>query len=245
MGFIVVNGAQIICHCGTEPSRLSVPPTSFSPPDLSLDRPTLDFSLTLPAADFSLALSFTMPKAQVSLVAFPEFGIFEEFHANGNLAIQANFEFGLLEGPCLVFDMDGKVVAHLNFHLGVLEGLDLSTPKLRADFDVDFEVDLIGPFAASNPIASIHDHIPHVNIHPFGLCKSSGNPEVKTAGKPVPCKPKTETPWILGSKIKCSRSSLSGGGSLSSRILNDSSILTCAYGCVITVVDPGQSIVTV
>ena len=199
MGFIVVNGARIICRCGTEPSRLSVLPTRFSPPDLSLDRPTLDFSLTLPAADFSLALSFTMPAAQMSLAAFPEFGIFEEFHANGNLAIQANFEFGLLEGPCLVFDMDGKVVAHLNFHLGVLGGLDLSIPKLRADFDVDFDFDfdLVGPFAASNPIATIHDHIRHVNIHPFGLCRSSGNPHVKAALKPVPGKPKTETSWIL------------------------------------------------
>jgi hypothetical protein len=243
MGFIVVNGAWIMCYCGTEPSRLTVLPTSFAPPDLSLDKPTLDFSLTLPTADFSLGLSFTIPQVQMSLVAFPEFGIFEEFHANGNLAIQANFEFGLLEGPCLVFDMDGQIVAHLNFHLGVLGGLDLSLPKmsLSADFDVNLDVDIIGPFAASNPIATIHDNIPHVNIHPFGLCKSSGNPAVKAAGKPVPCEPKTETPWILGSKIKCSRDGLSG----SSRILNDSSILTCSYGCVITVVEPGQTLVTI
>lgn len=223
-----------------------------------MDLPTVGFSL-----DCSVDLSLAVPKTQTSIVLFPQFGVYEEFYLNGNVAIQANFEAGLLEGACLVFDMDGGIVANLNFHLGQLVGMDLSTSQLDMSMDMemgfDFDLDTGGAFASSKPMATVKDHIPNLNIRPFGMCKSQGNPAVKAAGKPAPCTPKTETSWIGGSTLHVSNKNTNmtanAGTSASAktntdatgqaRVLNDSSVLACAYGCVITVLDPGQSTITV
>ncbi len=50
------------------------------------------------------------------------------------------------------------------------------------------------------PAANIMDHIPMVNIKPFGLCTAPTNPAVIAAGgAPVPCVPVTPAPWVPGS----------------------------------------------
>ena len=47
------------------------------------------------------------------------------------------------------------------------------------------------------PVATILDHIPFVNILPFGMCTSKLNPaSVAAGGGPVPCTPVTPMPWM-------------------------------------------------
>ena len=55
------------------------------------------------------------------------------------------------------------------------------------------------------PAANIMDHIPMLNIMPFGMCKSPANPAVAAATAiamgtltPMPCVPATSAPWIAG-----------------------------------------------
>jgi hypothetical protein len=60
-------------------------------------------------------------------------------------------------------------------------------------------------FTNEVPDANIMDHIPLVNIMPFGMCSSVANPEVAAATAaalgvltPMPCVPNTPAPWIPG-----------------------------------------------
>jgi hypothetical protein len=60
-------------------------------------------------------------------------------------------------------------------------------------------------FTNEEPDANIMDHIPLVNIMPFGMCSSIANPEVAAATAaalgvltPMPCVPNTPAPWIPG-----------------------------------------------
>ncbi|WLI89464.1 DUF4280 domain-containing protein [Massilia sp. R2A-15] len=55
------------------------------------------------------------------------------------------------------------------------------------------------------PAANIMDHIPIVNIAPFGMCSSLANPAVAGATAaamgvltPMPCLPVTPAPWAPG-----------------------------------------------
>ena len=55
------------------------------------------------------------------------------------------------------------------------------------------------------PAANIMDHIPMVNILPFGMCTSPANPMVAAATAaalgvltPMPCIPMTSAPWMPG-----------------------------------------------
>src|SRR6516162_5891547 len=55
------------------------------------------------------------------------------------------------------------------------------------------------------PDANIMDHVPMVNIMPFGMCMSLANPEVASATAaalgvltPMPCIPNTPSPWVPG-----------------------------------------------
>ncbi len=59
--------------------------------------------------------------------------------------------------------------------------------------------------AEGPPAANIMDHIPMVNILPFGMCQSPANPMVAAATAaamgvltPMPCIPATASPWIVG-----------------------------------------------
>lgn len=85
--------------------------------------------------------------------------------------------------------------------------------------------------------ATVSDHWPLINIRPFGLCRSLGNPAVAAATAmtgvltPMPCSPSTLLPWtVLGRKVLMA-------GQLA---LDSHSSLSCSFGGVIRIVYPGQ-----
>jgi hypothetical protein len=93
------------------------------------------------------------------------------------------------------------------------------------------------------PDANIMDHIPMVNIMPFGMCQSLANPEVAAATAaalgvltPMPCIPATPAPWVPGAPTV-----LLGNFPT----LDNVSQLMCIWGGVITFTDPGEETVEV
>jgi hypothetical protein len=87
--------------------------------------------------------------------------------------------------------------------------------------------------------ANIMDHIPMVNILPFGPCTSPANPIVAAATAaalgvltPMPCIPATAAPWMTGAPtvMLCNAPAL-----------DNMSKLMCSYGGVIMFVSPGQA----
>jgi hypothetical protein len=93
------------------------------------------------------------------------------------------------------------------------------------------------------PAANIMDHMPMVNIAPFGMCNCPANPMVAAATAaalgvltPMPCIPMTMAPWLPGSATV-----MIGG----MPALQNSSKLMCQWGGVIQVVVPGQFTVMV
>lgn len=93
------------------------------------------------------------------------------------------------------------------------------------------------------PDANIMDHIPIVNITPFGMCTTPSNPEVAAATTaalgvltPMPCLPVTPAPWTPGAETV-----LLGNFPA----LDDISQLVCMWGGVITFVDAGEETVNI
>ncbi|MGI4792319.1 MAG: DUF4280 domain-containing protein [Janthinobacterium lividum] len=91
---------------------------------------------------------------------------------------------------------------------------------------------------SSQPAATIMDHVPMVNITPFGMCMAPANPAVITATAaalgvltPMPCVPVTPAPWVPGSPTV-----LEGNFP----VLNNTSQLMCVWAGVITITVPGQ-----
>jgi hypothetical protein len=93
------------------------------------------------------------------------------------------------------------------------------------------------------PDANIMDHIPMVNIMPFGMCMSPSNPAVAAATTaalgvltPMPCIPVTPSPWAPGG-ITVNLGNFT--------TLDNISQLMCTWGGVITFVDAGEVTVNV
>lgn len=91
---------------------------------------------------------------------------------------------------------------------------------------------------AGMPAANIMDHIPLLNILPFGMCMSMANPMVATATAaalgvltPMPCIPATASPWIPGAPTMLL-------GSMPA--LDANCTLMCNWGGAIKVLYPGQ-----
>ena len=87
--------------------------------------------------------------------------------------------------------------------------------------------------------ANIMDHIPMVNIMPFGLCMSIANPQVAAATAaalgvltPQPCIPATASPWTPGALTV-----LLGN----QPALDNVSICMCNWLGVVSVANPGQT----
>jgi len=98
-------------------------------------------------------------------------------------------------------------------------------------------------FTNEVPDANIMDHIPMVNIMPFGMCTTVSNPEVAAATAaalgvltPMPCIPVTPAPWVPGAPTV-----LLGN----EPTLDNSSKLMCTWGGVITFETPGEFTVEV
>ncbi len=98
-------------------------------------------------------------------------------------------------------------------------------------------------FTNQMPDANIMDHIPLVNILPFGACFTPTNPVVAAATAaalgvltPMPCIPATTTPWAPGELTV-----LLGN----QPALDNISVLNCMWGGVITFVTPGEFTVMV
>ena len=88
------------------------------------------------------------------------------------------------------------------------------------------------------PAANIMDHIPMVNIMPFGMCQSPANPMVAAATAaamgvltPMPCIPVTPSPWVTGSPTVMLAHQPS---------LNKSAMLMCNWAGQISVTLEGQ-----
>ena len=93
------------------------------------------------------------------------------------------------------------------------------------------------------PDANIMDHVPMVNIMPFGACMSIANPTVAAATAaafgvltPMPCIPNTTSPWVMGAP-----NVLLGN----QPTLDNISTLMCMWAGVITFVTPGEVTVNV
>ena len=93
------------------------------------------------------------------------------------------------------------------------------------------------------PDANIMDHVPLVNIMPFGMCTSLANPTVAAATAaamgaltPMPCIPNTPAPWIPGVPTV-----LLGNAPT----LDNACTLLCAWGGVIQIAAPGEVTVNV
>lgn len=97
--------------------------------------------------------------------------------------------------------------------------------------------------AEHKPLATIMDHMPFVNILPFGVCMSIANPitAAQTAAAlgvltPGTCTPVTPAPWVPGSPTVMI-------GNLPA--LNATSQCNCIYGGVIKVQFAGTTTETI
>ena len=93
------------------------------------------------------------------------------------------------------------------------------------------------------PAANIMDHIPMTNIMPFGVCNSLANPTTAAATSaalgvltPTPCIPATAAPWAPGA----AQTTIANMPAL-----HNACTLTCNWGGVITITNPGQTQTTV
>ena len=89
------------------------------------------------------------------------------------------------------------------------------------------------------PGANINDHVPMVNIMPFGMCITPSNPAVAAATTaamgvltPMPCIPVTTTPWMPG-----------GPPTLLGPVpvLDMTSTCMCMWGGVVSILNPGTT----
>jgi hypothetical protein len=85
---------------------------------------------------------------------------------------------------------------------------------------------------------NIMDHVPMMNIKPFGMCQSLANPTVAAATAaalgvltPMPCIPNTPAPWVPGAPTVLLDNFPA---------LNNSSKLMCIWAGVIQFTNPGQ-----
>lgn len=93
------------------------------------------------------------------------------------------------------------------------------------------------------PDANIMDHVPMLNIMPFGMCQAPANPAVIAATTaalgtptPAPCIPATPAPWMPGAPTV---------HIANLPALDNTSKLTCIWGGMIEVTNAGQTTVQI
>lgn len=89
------------------------------------------------------------------------------------------------------------------------------------------------------PAGNIMDHIPMLNIKPFGMCKSLANPKVAAATAshlgvltPQPCVPMIPAPWFPGSPTVMLNNMPT---------LSNTCKCMCAFAGMIQITMPGQT----
>ncbi len=95
------------------------------------------------------------------------------------------------------------------------------------------------PVMTSNMVAgTIMDHVPMLNVPPFGMCNSPSNPTVAAATAaalgvltPMPCVPVLPAPWVPGAPTVLITNFPA---------LDNNCKLNCAWGGVIAFTTPGQ-----
>jgi hypothetical protein len=97
--------------------------------------------------------------------------------------------------------------------------------------------------ADEQPTATVDDHLPMVNIAPFGMCRSLANPQVAAATgaaqgvlTPQPCVPATNAPWAPGAPNVLVRDRPA---------LTSDSRCTCSWAGSVSVTDSGTADVVV
>ena len=92
--------------------------------------------------------------------------------------------------------------------------------------------------SGNQPAANIMDHVPMMNIMPFGMCRSPANPMVAAATAaalgvltPMPCIPNTPAPWMPGAPTVLL-------GNMPA--LDNTCKLMCLWAGTIQVTNPGQ-----
>lgn len=97
---------------------------------------------------------------------------------------------------------------------------------------------LPGAAAGGQPVATVNDKVPMLNIKPFGLCSSPSYPPTAAATAaalgaltPTPCMPNVPGPWLPGSQV------LKVNGQSA---LLDNCKAICAFGGQISITMPGQ-----
>jgi hypothetical protein len=114
--------------------------------------------------------------------------------------------------------------AMLQCSFGIAPSSFMATPKMVKTSNMD--------------AGNIMDHVPMLNIKPFGMCTSIANPTVASATAaamgvltPMPCVPATVSPWVPGAPTVLVNMMPA---------LNNTSKLMCMWAGVIQVVVPGQ-----
>ena len=94
--------------------------------------------------------------------------------------------------------------------------------------------------ADDQPVGTVNDFKPNVNIAPFGMCRTQANPQVAAATTaangvltPQPCIPVTTAPWSPGAGI----STLNGV-----KLLTDDSTCKCTWTGTIKIDKAGSEI---
>ncbi len=97
--------------------------------------------------------------------------------------------------------------------------------------------------AMNKPAGTFMDNIPMTNVMPFGNCTSLANPTVSAATTaaqgvltPMPCIPILPAGWVPGSPT------VTLGGK---QALNMNCNVTCQWGGIIQIINPGQTSVNV
>jgi hypothetical protein len=92
--------------------------------------------------------------------------------------------------------------------------------------------------SSNQPAATIMDHVPMLNIMPFGMCSAPTNPAViaATAAKagaftPAPCIPATVSPWVPGAPTVMHANKPA---------LDNTCKCMCMWAGVVSVTQPGQ-----
>lgn len=88
------------------------------------------------------------------------------------------------------------------------------------------------------PAATVMDHVPLLNIQPFGMCTSLANPTVASATSaalgvltPMPCVPATSAPWVPGAPMTQLGNQMA---------LTAGSQCACNWGGIIQITFPGS-----